>query len=86
MSYTIRLERAAERSLRRRINPVDAGRIRDAINTLSEDPRPRNARKLSGGQEYRLRVGNYRVLYLVDDEEQLVTVTRAAHRGEVYER
>lgn len=51
---------------------------------LSKDPRPRNSRKLEGREGYRLRIGDYRVLYRVDDETQGVLVAEIWHRQRDY--
>jgi mRNA interferase RelE/StbE len=60
-------------------------RVRDAILPLADDPRPPKAKKLEGSDDaWRLRVGDYRVIYEVDDARMVVTVTRARHRSEVY--
>lgn len=55
-----------------------------AIDALAEDPKPPGAIKLQGREGYRLRVGDYRVLYRVDDEAQEVLITRVGHRRNVY--
>lgn len=60
-------------------------RISAAIDGLSEDPRPRGVRKLAGHERlYRIRVGDYRIVYEIDDEEQVVCITRIRHRREAY--
>jgi mRNA interferase RelE/StbE len=61
-------------------------RIRAAIDALADEPRPRGAVKLAGRDDYRIRVGEYRVIYAVDDDDSLVIVARIAHRREVYRR
>lgn len=61
-------------------------RIRSAIDGLAMDPRPHGVVKLAGRDDYRIRVGDYRVVYAVDDGELLVLVARIAHRQEVYRR
>lgn len=61
-------------------------RIREAIDGLAVEPRPRGAVKLAGRNDFRIRVGDYRVVYAVDDVERLVLVARIAHRREVYRR
>ena len=61
-------------------------RIRDAIDALATEPRPGGAVKLAGRADYRVRVGEYRVVYAVDDAERRVLVARIAHRREVYRR
>ena len=60
-------------------------RIGAAIDGLSQNPRPPGVRKLVGHERlYRIRVGHYRVVYKVDDKEQLIRITRVRHRREVY--
>jgi mRNA interferase RelE/StbE len=61
-------------------------RIDRKILALADNPRPAGCKKLKGYQDqWRVRVGDWRVLYIVDDAAKLVTVTRIAHRREVYE-
>ena len=64
----------------------DAGiRLLQSFQSLISDPRPRQSHKLSGSvNSYRLRVGDYRVLYQVDDELKLVTIFKVGHRREMY--
>jgi mRNA interferase RelE/StbE len=63
----------------------DRQRIRDRIDSLAEDPRPPRVKALKGGEGYlRLRVGDYRVVYAVHDDQLLVVVIRVAHRREAY--
>ena len=54
------------------------------IDSLQNNPRPRDAKKLRGTKDYSLRVGTYRILYDVDDESQTVTVYRVKHRRDAY--
>ena len=59
----------------------------DAATALAADPRPQDARKLAGEDAaWRIRVGDYRMIYEVADAALTVTVVRAAHRREVYDR
>lgn len=58
--------------------------VSEHIDGLADEPRPRDARKLRGRDDYRLRVGVYRVLYGIDDEHRIVTVFRVRHRREAY--
>ena len=61
-------------------------RIIPAILKLSEEPRPPGAKKLKGGADsWRIRVGDYRVIYRVDDEILIVDVRRVGHRKDIYE-
>ncbi len=55
-----------------------------AIRTLADDPRPPGSRKLAGRDSYRIRAGDYRVIYLTDDGELVVTVLGVGHRKQVY--
>ena len=61
-------------------------RVRSAIDGLATDPRPAGCVKLAGRDDYRVRVGEYRVVYAVDDAERVVIVARIAHRRDVYRR
>jgi mRNA interferase RelE/StbE len=61
-------------------------RIDRKIIALAGDPRPAACKKLRGHKDYwRIRIGDYRVIYIIDDSTKTVTVTRVAHRREVYE-
>ena len=54
------------------------------IRGLGNEPRPHGAEKLSGDDKYRVRHGDYRVVYEIDDAKKRVTIVRVAHRREVY--
>ena len=82
--YRIDFKPAAVRQLRkmaRRITRSDWERLEGAIDDLGATPRPSGAVKLSGTDFYRLRVGSYRVIYIVDDQERRVTITKVARRS-----
>jgi mRNA interferase RelE/StbE len=83
--HEIRLHPEAARAYRRLQGPMRT-RVGDAIDALSADPRPRGAVKLAGRDDYRIRVGDHRIVYAVDEAERLVLVARIAHRREVYRR
>lgn len=83
--YQIELRPAAQRALRT-IDPQDAKRIRGAIALLGEDPRPPGARALQGRDGLRVRVGNYRIIYTINDSVLLVIVVNVVHRRHVYAR
>ena len=86
MSYRVEFTAAAARQVKKLPRPA-RDRVLDAIEDLGEDPRPHGARKLVGERTaWRIRIGDYRVLYDVFDSELTVFVVRAAHRREVYER
>jgi len=82
--YALLVGRSAERDLRRLSSAVFE-RVNERILALREDPRPQGVRKLVGALEgWRIRVGDYRVLYRVDDDAQTVTIVRVRHRRDVY--
>ena len=60
--------------------------MNDAIDALADDPRPLGCEKLSGREGYRIRVGEWRAIYRVDDQQRRVDVVRVAHRRDVYRR
>jgi mRNA interferase RelE/StbE len=59
-------------------------RILRAIRKLADNPRPSGCKKLKGRDEYRIRVGDYRVIYEIHDDVLIVLVIKVAHRREVY--
>ena len=62
----------------------DVQRIMEAIRALALDPRPPQSQKLSGREQYRLRQGTYRILYVIQDDVLIVAVVKVGHRREVY--
>ena len=82
--YEVYLERAAERDLRRL--PVETfHRIVPRIRALAENPRPPGCRKLTGSEnDWRIRIGDYRVVYEIDEGDRAVRVFRIRHRREAY--
>lgn len=84
MTYRVELVPSAHKSLAK-FHPIDRERILRALISLESDPRPRAAAKLKGQHDtYRLRVGDYRILYEVRDDVLRVLVVRLAHRREAY--
>ena len=83
MRYTVDIKRSAERELDRLPHLV-RGRVTVRMLALEADPRPSGSRKLRGGEGYRLRVGDYRVLYTIDDGARRVVESGVAHRRDVY--
>lgn len=82
--YRVEFTSAAARAIRKLPKNVRT-RLLDAIETLSSNPRPSGACKLSGtDRAWRIRCGDYRVLYEVEDDVLVITVVRAGHRREVY--
>ena len=62
----------------------DVRRILAVIESLADDPRPTGTKKLSGQERYRLRQGNYRILYEIEDDRLIVCVVRVGNRRDVY--
>ncbi len=82
--YLILLERSAERDLKRLSADVH-DRVIEAIKELAGNPRPPGCRKLVGSRnDWRIRVGDYRVIYEVADAIRIVRVNRVRHRREIY--
>ena len=82
--HEVTLERAAERGLKK-LSVENFRRIIDRIKTLSDNPRPAGCHKITGSKrDWRIRVGDYRVLYEIDDKAKVVRVMRVRHRGEAY--
>jgi mRNA interferase RelE/StbE len=77
----VELAPAAQRQLRR-LPPGDAARLRGPILSLGIEPRPPGVMKLAGTDFWRLSVGDLRVIYVIDDDKDLVVVLRVARRSE----
>lgn len=84
-AYRIELRPAAVRALRK-LDPQVRRRIQGAIALLAQDPRPPGARALQGRPGLRVRVGDYRIIYTVEDDVLLVVVVRIGHRRDIYEQ
>ena len=82
-SYRVLIKRSAAKELEA-VPMKDRRRLAKRIAGLGEDPRPIGVQKLSGEEKYRLRQGDYRILYEIVDRDLIVTVVRIGHRGEVY--
>ena len=85
MSYQLILSKAALRALR--ALPITVNRrISEAIDGLKDEPRPPGCKKLRAMEDlWRIRVGDYRVIYAVDDTVRVVDIRRIGHRGDIYE-
>jgi mRNA interferase RelE/StbE len=84
--YVITFKKSAEKELSRL--PTQAiKRIAKAIDALTENPRPTGSKKLEGQKEslWRIRIGDYRVIYLVEDVIKIVEIRRVGHRKDIYE-
>jgi mRNA interferase RelE/StbE len=83
-SYKLLFKRSIEKDLKR-IDKKEVSRLISAIELLVENPFPINSRKLVGSElTYRLRVGDYRVVYLVFMDKQEIEIARVRHRKDVY--
>ena len=84
MTYAIEVLPAVERGLRK-VHPQMRARIRGAVLKLATDPRPPGARALKDRPGYlRVRVGDYRIIYTIEDDVLRVIVVRVGHRRDVY--
>ena len=84
-SYKLVITRSASKELED-VPSKDRNRLIAKIRTLNENPRPNGVEKLSGDDKYRLRQGDYRILYEIQDRELIVTVVRIGNRRDVYRR
>lgn len=82
-SYRVLLKRSATKELEA-LPLKDRRRVVRAIQGLAAEPRPPGSEKLSGQEKFRLRQGDYRILYSVDDPGTEVTVVKIGHRRDVY--
>jgi mRNA interferase RelE/StbE len=84
VAYTVQVLPSAQRQLAK-LDPPIRKRIAAAIDSLADDPRPAGAKKLQGGETtWRVRVGDYRILYDIHDRQALVLVIEVGHRREIY--
>ena len=81
--YNIVVKRSVAKDLKA-IPKKDVKRIISAIRGLASEPRPPGAKQLSGQDRYRIRQGNYRILYTIEDEKLIVCVVRVGNRRDVY--
>lgn len=84
MAYTIEFRNKVLKALIK-INEPHYSAIKKQIYDLADNPRPQGYKKLKGRKGYRIRVGNYRVIYEIRDEILLIDVIDLGHRKEIYE-
>lgn len=84
-NYKVFIKPSAVKELKR-IPQKDLQRVTSKIQSLSEEPRPHDCEKLSAQERYRLRQGNYRIIYSIEDDKLLVYVVKVAHRRDVYKK
>lgn len=82
--YTVLILPSAQKQLSKLPNAI-ATRIEDKLLELEGDPRPPGCKKLKGRDAWRIRIGDYRVIYEIHDGKLIVTVITIGHRKEVYE-
>lgn len=84
MKYQIKILSKARRSIKKLPKSVQEN-IKIAVRNLAENPRPNNVKKLSGSDNlYRLRLGDYRIIYQIKDYILLIVIVMAGHRREIY--
>jgi len=83
MSYTVLTLRRVQKELTHLPGEPYVG-VRESIRALAQDPRPPGCLKLSGREGWRIRVGDYRVIYEIDDSLKVVTILHVGHRADVY--
>lgn len=82
-AYSLFFRKSVERDVAG-IPQADLRRIMDRIAALATDPRPPGCEKLSAQERYRVRQGNYRIIYSIQDQELMVWVVKVGHRQDVY--
>jgi mRNA interferase RelE/StbE len=83
MIYHVSLLRSAQKELTN-LPKQEYPRVRDALKALCEEPRPPGCKKLKGRDGWRIRVGDYRVVYDINDAEGTILVVHIGHRRDVY--
>jgi len=84
MSYQVNLPKIVQKQLNALPQEIKQ-RILKSLVQLQEEPRPVNSLQMKGGQGFRLRIGDYRVLYDIDDSKQILNLRRIGHRREIYQ-
>jgi mRNA interferase RelE/StbE len=82
--YQVNLKKSVIKDLEK-LPDIVLKRVQKTILALSDNPRPEGCKKLKGRDDYRVRVGDYRILYFIDDEIVTIEVVRLQHRKEVYD-
>jgi len=81
--YKVEIKRSAVKEIER-LPRKEIQIVLDKIKALADDPRPSDCKKLSGQEKYRVRCGNYRILYLIEDAILIVYIVKVGHRKDVY--
>ena len=82
-SYRLEVKRSAAKEIGD-LPKADCQRVVAKIQRLASNPRPNGCEKLSGAEKYRIRQGDYRILYEIDDSTKLVTIVKVGNRREIY--
>ncbi|MEM8831552.1 MAG: type II toxin-antitoxin system RelE/ParE family toxin [Cyanobacteria bacterium P01_G01_bin.19] len=84
MNYRIEFSKSASKQFRKLPSGIKK-RVKVKIDELAREPRPNNVKKIQGDERsYRIRVGDYRIIYEIEDAVLLITVIKIKHRSEVY--
>jgi len=81
--YNIELRRKAQRALDK-LPRDDLNAVIDAVKGLADNPRPKGVEKIKSAGLWRIRQGDYRIVYIIDDSQKLVIILRIGHRREIY--
>ncbi|MBL0259895.1 MAG: type II toxin-antitoxin system RelE/ParE family toxin [Saprospiraceae bacterium] len=84
MPYSLDFSKQALKELEK-INEPFYSNIKEAISKLTENPRPNGYKKLSGRDAYRIRIGDYRVIYDIFDTKLIIEIVTLGHRKDIYE-
>ena len=87
MKYQVIFTKKAAKEVKQ-LNKTDIPRIIEKAESLGNDPRPEGSKKLVGSKEdlWRVRVGDYRIIYLIEEEVKIIKVTKIAHRKDIYRK
>jgi len=81
--YRVTIKKSAAKELEH-VPQKNLRRIIKRVRSLAEDPKPQGSQKLSGQEHFRIRQGDYRIVYSVDDKDSIVDIVRIGHRREIY--
>jgi mRNA interferase RelE/StbE len=85
MTYAVEFTKSAQKELNK-LNPQTRLRLLKAINKLSSNPRIGDVRPMVGSKSWRLRVGDYRIIYNILDKKLVVLIIKVGHRGQIYSK
>lgn len=83
MTYKVLILRRAQKELADLTSEIYE-RVKNTIRALGDNPRPSGCKKLIDGQGWRIRAGNYRIIYEIEDEQRIVTILHIGHRRDIY--